>query len=451
MPSASSIIPTATSSSGKKLLNVSSNVNSGQNSTNNNNLIVSASEERRTRRVNNCNNNHSLCICLNIQGMCPSLRSKSFWKVNKLTEDIDKLSKKGTPVSFLAIAETWLKNYITDAQVSIPNYNVFRADRTVSKNGGALLYVHDSIVVDNFSSFDDDTCSGVICLSTQSSCFIACVYRPPSASVESFSNLLIFISEFINAHNKLDKMKIFLFGDFNFPKISWEEDKITVFSTPSENNLKSFTDKYFLTQYIRENTRLTNILDLIFTDDVNFVQHIEINNTDMSDHDVIKIHTLHFSDFDLNTDEITPRTLDFDFSRFKFYNCNFDNINRDFSDIDWESIISGPIDSIPHKFKSAVFTVLQKHCKLKSKHKRNKNSTSFYRKRRIISRKISKYKKRLNYPNCNPKTRNILLQKIAKLQDNKKQSLLDEKISTENQAVENIKNNSNFFSLCEQD
>ena len=115
------------------------------------------------KAVNSC---HSACICLNIQGMNPSLRSKSSYKLQYLMEKVDYFKQNNILVSFLAIVESWLKDHVTDAQLHIPDYNIYRCDRSVSKNGGALLYIHNSITIDNFSLFEYDICSAVVCLTT---------------------------------------------------------------------------------------------------------------------------------------------------------------------------------------------------------------------------------------------------------------------------------------------
>lgn len=159
--------------------------------------------------------------------MNPSVKSKGFYKLHQITEVLNNFKQKNIPVSFVAIVETWLKDYITDAQLNICHYNVYRSDRSKSKNGGALLYIHESIIIDIFDSFDDDTCNAVICLSSKSNAIICCIYRPPSAGQNSFINMLNFISRFIDTHNKSDKLKTFLFGDFNFPDIHWKNDQIT--------------------------------------------------------------------------------------------------------------------------------------------------------------------------------------------------------------------------------
>ena len=154
--------------------------------------------------------------------MNTGINSRSFWKLNKLNEIIYDLNKLGISVPFVAIVESWLKPHISDAQIHIENYHVFRADRKISKNGGALLYVSDTIPVDESVSYDDNICHCVICLSKTYHCLIISIYRPPTASKESFANLLSFINTFIYKHNKNNNHKTFIFGDFNFPGVSWE-------------------------------------------------------------------------------------------------------------------------------------------------------------------------------------------------------------------------------------
>ena len=98
--------------------------------------------------------------------------------------EINDLNKKNFDVPFIAIAETWIKPHISDAQVNIDGYNIFRADRKCSKNGGVMLYIHKAIIIDNFDSFDNDICNGVVCVSKKSKCIIACIYINHRVQIE---------------------------------------------------------------------------------------------------------------------------------------------------------------------------------------------------------------------------------------------------------------------------
>ena len=51
----------------------------------------------------------------------------------------------------------------------------------------------------------------------------------------------------------------------------------------------------FLSQYVEQNTRKQNILDLFLTDDPNFVHLIKCEDLLISDHNLVKIYTNFFS------------------------------------------------------------------------------------------------------------------------------------------------------------
>ena len=191
-----------------------------------------------------------------------------------------------------------------------------------------------------------------MCLSTKSNCIIACVYRPPNTDIESFSNLLGFISTFIDTHNKLDKLQIFLFGDFNFPQINWKSGSIAEYKTPSEVALNMFTNNFILSQYIQENTRKSNILDLFFSNNPNFAEYIKVNNVKFSDHNLIEIYTTFFPNLSTGKSRNTYSNdnLENDFSKLNLKTTNFVNANSDFSKVNWQRVFEGPIEDIPDKF-----------------------------------------------------------------------------------------------------
>ena len=70
---------------------------------------------------------NSTFFLLNAQGIVPKASSGSKWKVPYIAENILDYSKNSC--LFMSITETWLKSYITDAQINVPNYNVYRCDR----------------------------------------------------------------------------------------------------------------------------------------------------------------------------------------------------------------------------------------------------------------------------------------------------------------------------------
>ena len=227
--------------------------------------------------------------------MNPGLHSKSFWKLHMLKEEVSKLNNQNKYIPFISVSESWLKPFISNEQILIANYNIFRADWKCSKNGGALLYIHKDITIDFESSFDDDVCNAIMCVSKTSRCVICCIYRPPSSPEQSFSNLLSHVSDFIEQYNASDKFSNFIYGDFNFPDISWNNLSSVNFPRTKITSLFNFTDKFSLTQYISENTRKHNLLDLFFTENPNFVDLIQVEDVEYSDHRLVKVYNSFFS------------------------------------------------------------------------------------------------------------------------------------------------------------
>ena len=78
---------------------------------------------------------------------------------------------------------------------------------------------------------------------------------------------------------------VMLMGDFNYPDIDWSP-----LHSQSRNG-QSFVDSIedcFLTQHVQDATRANSILDLIFTDEPNMIDKVEImGKLGQSDHNVL--------------------------------------------------------------------------------------------------------------------------------------------------------------------
>ena len=132
----------------------------------------------------------------NTQGLNPSINSKSAWKIPYIIENHIS-DKHFTPI--IALTETWLKPYISDAQIRIPQYQVIRADRKKRIRGGALLYIHDDLPVSNAETYAEKYCQAVLCTIKPSNTIIINAYRPPDTPEKSTTDLLKFITDYILA------------------------------------------------------------------------------------------------------------------------------------------------------------------------------------------------------------------------------------------------------------
>ena len=168
---------------------------------------------------------------LNVEGLSPQAKSESKWKITFLSGSL--LNAPNSSVPFLAVRETWLKSYITDAQLKIPNYTVYCSDRSSRIRGGALLYIRDTLVVSNVKTFDDNTCESVICTIDSMNSIVVSIYKPPTAPFSSFSKVMSHMQDYLDASNN-DQKSIYVTGDFNFPNMNW--GKLSFRQTLGTNN-----------------------------------------------------------------------------------------------------------------------------------------------------------------------------------------------------------------------
>ena len=140
------------------------------------------------------------------------------------TNELSNERRKNHTVPFVALAETWLKSYVEDAQLEIPGYNLYRCDRGARVGGGVALYSHEKLPITNVKTYDDKYCQVLICTSEQQKTLLCVLYRPPECPVLSFRNCLTFIDEYISMY--YEDYQLSLFGDFNLPNICWSLNTI---------------------------------------------------------------------------------------------------------------------------------------------------------------------------------------------------------------------------------
>ena len=124
---------------------------------------------------------------LNGQSVSPAATSTSRWKIPFIQK---MLADESYLPPFIAITESWLKGYITDAQVNMENYQAIRSDRPDRVGGGCLLYVHDQLVITQSDHYEDRNNNMIMCYLKSCNTLFAVVYRPPGKDTPGFKTLL---------------------------------------------------------------------------------------------------------------------------------------------------------------------------------------------------------------------------------------------------------------------
>ena len=107
-------------------------------------------------------------------------------------------------------------------------------------------------------------------------------YNPPGFRVDALLQLQNSLSSLPNT------LPIVLCGDFNLPNINWSHSS----PSPSATLLCDLLHDYNLQQVVLEPTRVSSILDLVFTNKVNGVCDVRVvDNLPGTDHDAVLFTT----------------------------------------------------------------------------------------------------------------------------------------------------------------
>ena len=396
--------------------------------------------------------------------MSPKATSASRWKLPCISDTL--VNTPDTFVPFLCITETWLKDYITDAQISIDNYNVFRADRASRIEGGALIYVHDSLLVSNVERYDDKLCQAVIISIDTIKTVVACVYRPPDSGSSSFRKVMKKIQEYLDDTDpKYDKV---ITGDFNLPNINW--DTLVDYKHPGFNNaqpskkpgelslcahtLLDFMGTNFLAQIIDSPTRGRNILDLVMVSTENTVDEISVEETKLSDHNVITVNLGY--DARSKTPPREPPVFDpLSFRALKLHEIDSAELDAKFDEIDWDSLFKtceACYDSEEERLSAFAelvqLTVLQVTLLHTPEKKPVVQKKKISRHRSILYRKKRKLNARLKcLQQMTPRSPRInkINTELSLLEIEIRDAIEQELYNKEDKAIKNIKENPSFF------
>ena len=185
----------------------------------------------------------------------------------------------------LCVSESWLDSSISDIELDIPGYNIYRLDRTNKPGGGVCTFVKQNLKVECLQHLSSIASSGLhqLWLKIQAgnyrSFLICTVYRPPSSTLDCFDN------ELCNALTSAMPMNkpIYILGDLNCNLLNS--------SDPASQALVNFCTSFNLSQMITQPTRVTEssatLIDVILTSHENLIIDTKVMPSSISDHDLI--------------------------------------------------------------------------------------------------------------------------------------------------------------------
>ena len=351
-------------------------------------------------------------------------------------------------VPFISVTETWAKQYTTDSQMTIKQYNLFRSDRKLRRRGGVALFIHNSISVDSFWSFDNKYCEVGLAYMKSSKTILIVLYRPQICTVSHFKEALSFIEEKLNSFD--ESCTIMLTGDFNFPNICWDDLSLssgyTKVYTDSASCLLHFMEKFLMNQIIDIPTRRHNTLDLFITNKSDLALDVLTVKSSVSDHMLVKIPLSYsFGCSDTSVQRPSQQFIEKSFNCLDFSKANYDILSSIFDTIDWDTMQAECAPgTFAAEFHSKVLSICLENVPAKPKFSSNnhkKGNPNLARKKRKMLARLFALKQH------NPESPQIPVLEVSlkNVEVYKKNKIIQTKIRNELKAIESIKSNPAFF------
>ena len=209
-------------------------------------------------------------------------------------------------------------NDITNAELGLEGYVMFRKDRMGRRGGGVLLYIKETIPAYEVQLQEEADCKEAIwckLVTGHTTVTIGVVYRCPNITKQNNENIH-------NAISEVSKGDCIIMGDFKHGNIKWD----TLQSTGVEDQqFLCLIQDNFLTQYVLEPTRAARILDIVLSSQKEFVDNVVIQEPlGSSDH-----NQLHFN---IKIKSVKTKVNQ---CRRDFRKGNYKEIRKRLAHIDW--------------------------------------------------------------------------------------------------------------------
>ena len=186
----------------------------------------------------------------------------------------------------ILLTESKLDSSIDDTELEFDDYIIFRLDRNRS-GGGVCLYARKQLSPVLLSQIMDNEIESVYIklLCPSISCIFGVCYRPPNQLAKTRDMFFDALRKQLDYLCFTSKCPFLLFGDFNDACSQWKSDHCY---SEIGLSLYNIVKDYSLSQVVNKPTRGINILDLIITNDKNFVcDHFVVDPIDNLDHSAI--------------------------------------------------------------------------------------------------------------------------------------------------------------------
>ena len=178
---------------------------------------------------------------------------------------------------------------ISEAELGMTGYVMFRKDRLGRRGGGVILYIKESIQADEIKLEKEAECEEAVwcnIVTGNSTLTVGLVYRSPNIYIEENEKIH-------NAIKEVSKRDCIIMEDFNHGHIQWTSLQST---GREDQEILTLVQDSFLSQHMLEATKGENVLDIVLSSKKEFVDNVKIcEPLGCSDHNqihfIIKVGT----------------------------------------------------------------------------------------------------------------------------------------------------------------
>ena len=257
-----------------------------------------------------------LCFYINARNLINKFDDFEAW-VHDINPDI------------VGVTESWSTPSISDAELTLQGYDLFRQDRPVTREGGGvLLYVNQrlqAVKCELSSKFPEH----VWCYFQDEKnikCYVGVCYRTPTVNIYGSSNHDL-LQSLINELGTTKK-HFMLMGDLNYRILSWPPLAHDSNITREALDFFDCLEENFFTQHVMECTRKDAILDLVITDEPAMI------------HDLVNLGTFPGSDHSALLWTLEVKTVYNECHRqtFDYSKANTEDIKSELQTVDWHKL-----------------------------------------------------------------------------------------------------------------
>ena len=281
----------------------------------------------------------------------------------------------------VGVTKSWVDDKITDVEIRIDGYELFRCDRSVGIKGGVLLYIRSTLSASSIELIADypEQFWCKLKYNGNKELLVGVCYRTPSESVYG-NSAHCKVREILH---EVSKKEFLLMGDFNYKGIDWRQNCWDSNATVESTLFLECVNKCLLRQHVDFLTTDKSILDLVISRDLDIVSNVQdLGSFDSSDHRLLGFNL----SIVRNHEEVSN-------VRYDYRRMDIKGAVEVMKTVNWEDVLKGTVNEDWENLKATLFRIQEKYVPVLKARNKFKQPWLSYRALRCVRNKHRVFKR----------------------------------------------------------